>query len=182
MRVLALTDHDTLEGLEEARSAATALGMQLVNGVELSCTWGGATIHVLGYGFDVNAAPLVEAIAKLHDGRWLRSEEISRKLALKGMPGALEGARAIQQELGDSGNAPRGTTVAHSQIWTSDPKSPAVRLIASRLGPESSVVAGEQLGLGVVVLVGEDFEDLVKGRKQVSARQAGFICSPPGSE
>ncbi len=106
VRVLALTDHDTLEGLDEARSAATALGMQLVNGVELSCTWGGATIHVLGYGFDVNAVPLVEAIAKLHDGRWLRSEEISRKLALKGMPGALEGARAIQQELGDSGNAP----------------------------------------------------------------------------
>ncbi|EJL95141.1 Sua5/YciO/YrdC/YwlC family protein [Pseudomonas sp. GM16] len=106
VRVLALTDHDTLEGLAEARMAATELGMQLVNGVELSCTWGGATIHVLGYGFDVNAAPLVEAIAKLHDGRWLRSEEISRKLALKGMPGALEGARQVQQELGDSGNAP----------------------------------------------------------------------------
>ena len=106
VRVLALTDHDTLEGLAEARTAATELGMQLVNGVELSCTWGGATIHVLGYGFDVNAAPLVEAIAKLHDGRWLRSEEISRKLALKGMPGALDGARQLQQELGDSGNAP----------------------------------------------------------------------------
>lgn len=83
---------------------------------------------------------------------------------------------------GDSGNAPRGTTVAHSQIWTSDPRSPAVRLVASRLGPQSSVVEGEQLGLGVVVVVGEDFSDLVKGRKQVSARQAGFICSPPGSE
>ncbi len=106
VRVLALTDHDTLEGLDEARVAAQALGMQLVNGVELSCTWGGATIHVLGYGFDVNAPALVEAIARLHDGRWLRSEEISRKLELKGMPGALEGARAIQQELGDSGNAP----------------------------------------------------------------------------
>ncbi|SDU84760.1 PHP domain-containing protein [Pseudomonas mucidolens] len=106
VRVLSLTDHDTLEGLEEARIAATGLGMQLVNGVELSCTWGGATIHVLGYGFDVQAPPLVEAIATLHDGRWLRSEEISRKLALKGMPGALEGARAVQQELGNSGNAP----------------------------------------------------------------------------
>jgi predicted metal-dependent phosphoesterase TrpH len=106
VRVLALTDHDTLEGLDEARGAATALGMQLVNGVELSCTWGGATIHVLGYGFDVNAPSLVQAIAQLRDGRWLRSEEISRKLALKGMPGALDGARQIQQELGDSGNAP----------------------------------------------------------------------------
>src|SRR5471032_1834920 len=106
VRVLALTDHDTLDGLEEARAAALALDMQLVNGIELSCTWGGATIHVLGYGFDVNAPVLVEAIARLHDGRWLRAEEISRKLAIKGMPGALEGARAIQQELGDSGNAP----------------------------------------------------------------------------
>ena len=106
VRVLSLTDHDTLEGLDEARTTAHALGMQLVNGVELSCTWGGATIHVLGYGFDQKAPPLVEAIAQLHDGRWLRSEEISRKLSLKGMPDALDGARAIQQELGDSGNAP----------------------------------------------------------------------------
>ena len=106
VRVLALTDHDTLEGLDEAREAALALNMTLINGVELSCTWGGATIHVLGYGFDVNAPALVEAIAKLHDGRWLRAQEISRKLELKGMPGALEGARAIQQALGDSGNAP----------------------------------------------------------------------------
>ena len=106
VRVLSLTDHDTLEGLEEARTAAHSLGMQLVNGVELSCTWGGATIHILGYGFDTQAPALTEAISRLHEGRWLRAEEISRKLAIKGMPGALEGARAIQQELGDSGNAP----------------------------------------------------------------------------
>lgn len=106
VRVLALTDHDTLEGLPEARAAAAALGMQLIDGVELSCTWGGATIHVLGYAFDPQAPALNEAIACLHEGRWLRAEEISRKLAIKGMPGALEGARAIQQELGDSGNAP----------------------------------------------------------------------------
>ncbi|MEG5265519.1 PHP domain-containing protein [Pseudomonas sp. JDS28PS106] len=106
VRVLALTDHDTLEGLPEAREAAVALGMQLIDGVELSCTWGGATIHVLGYAFDPKAPALNEAIAQLHEGRWLRAEEIDRKLAAKGMPGALDGARAIQQELGDSGNAP----------------------------------------------------------------------------
>ncbi|MEA9979605.1 MULTISPECIES: PHP domain-containing protein [unclassified Pseudomonas] len=106
VRMLALTDHDTLEGLEEARNAALALGMQLVNGVELSCTWGGATIHVLGYDFDIQAPVLIAAIERLHHGRWLRAEEISRKLAIKGMPGALEGARSIQKEFGDSGNAP----------------------------------------------------------------------------
>jgi predicted metal-dependent phosphoesterase TrpH len=106
VQMLALTDHDTLEGLAEARVAAQALGMQLVNGVELSCLWGGATIHVLGYGFAQDAPALVQAISELHDGRWLRAEEISQRLAVKGMPGALEGARAVQQEYGDSGNAP----------------------------------------------------------------------------
>lgn len=104
--LLALTDHDTLEGLPEAHQAAARLGIELVNGVELSCTWGGATIHVLGYGFDLDAAPLRQATEALHRGRWARAEEIDRRLAAKGMPGALEGARAIQRALGDSGNAP----------------------------------------------------------------------------
>jgi len=106
VRLLALTDHDTLDGLDEAGEAAQTLGMQLVNGIELSCTWGGATIHVLGYAFDRDAPALQQSIAELHEGRWLRAAEISKRLEAKGMPGALDGARAIQQELGDSGNAP----------------------------------------------------------------------------
>lgn len=106
VRLLALTDHDTLEGLDEAQAAASALDMQLVSGIELSCTWGGATIHVLGYAFAPEAPALCQAIAELHEGRWLRAAEIGKRLEAKGMPGALDGARAIQQELGDSGNAP----------------------------------------------------------------------------
>lgn len=106
VQVLALTDHDTLEGLAEARQAATVLGMQLINGVELSCLWGGATIHVLGYAFAAEAPALLKALDELHQGRWQRAEEIARRLAAKGMPGALEGARQVQQGLGDSGNAP----------------------------------------------------------------------------
>lgn len=104
--VLALTDHDTIDGLGEARAAADALGIELVNGIELSCTWAGATIHVLGYGFSTDAPSLQRAIEALHLGRWARSEEIARRLAAKGMPGCLEGARAVQQERGESGNAP----------------------------------------------------------------------------
>lgn len=73
--LLALTDHDTLEGLPEAHQAAARLGIELVNGVELSCTWGGATIHVLGYGFDLDAAPLRQATEALHRGRWARAEK-----------------------------------------------------------------------------------------------------------
>ncbi|WXL27329.1 PHP domain-containing protein [Ectopseudomonas mendocina] len=106
VRVLALTDHDTIEGLDEAAAAASRLGIELVNGIELSCTWGGATIHVLGYDFSPDAPALQAAITELHEGRWLRAAEIAKRLAGKGMPGALEGAREIQQTLGDSGNAP----------------------------------------------------------------------------
>lgn len=106
VEVLALTDHDTLDGLDEARTAGEALGVALVNGVELSCTYGGATIHVLGYGFRRDAPALVEALAALRAGRWARAELIAERLAAKGMPGALEGARAIQQAAGDSDNAP----------------------------------------------------------------------------
>lgn len=106
VRVLALTDHDTVDGLPEAREAARQRGMELVDGVELSCTWGGATIHVLGYGFDPRAEALVKALDDLHRARWTRAEEIGRRLEAKGMPGAFEGARAVQRELGDSENAP----------------------------------------------------------------------------
>src|SRR5215218_9538943 len=70
---------------------------------------------------------------------------------------------------GQDGNAPRGTTVTYAQIWTSDPMSPAVRLVKSFLGPRATVVEGE------------GFEELVRGKKWASAKQAGFICSPPGS-
>ena len=106
VRVLALTDHDTIEGLPEARQRAAELGLQLVNGIELSCTWGGATIHVLGYGFALDAPAIEAAVKSLHTGRWARAEEIDRRLARVGFVGCLQGARAVQQELGDSGNAP----------------------------------------------------------------------------
>lgn len=106
IELLALTDHDTLEGLDAAQAEAERLGVRLVSGIELSCVWNGATVHILGYGFRREATALQNAIAALHEGRWRRAEMISERLHAKGMPGALEGARAIQRELGDSDNAP----------------------------------------------------------------------------
>ncbi|MCF7204032.1 PHP domain-containing protein [Pseudomonas oligotrophica] len=106
VRLLALTDHDTLDGLEQAGQAAARLGVSLVSGIELSCQWNGATIHVLGYAFEPQAPALQHAIAALHDGRWQRARLIAQRLEAKGMAGMLEGARAVQQELGESDNAP----------------------------------------------------------------------------
>lgn len=104
--LLALTDHDTLDGLDDARVAAERLGMRFINGVELSCLWGGATIHVLGYGFDLQAPALRAALEEMRLARWTRAAEIAQRLEAKGMPGALEGALAIQREQGDGQNAP----------------------------------------------------------------------------
>ena len=76
IELLALTDHDTLEGLDDARAAADLLGVRLVNGIELSCVWNGATIHVLGYAFRRDAIALQQAIGELHAGRWQRAETL----------------------------------------------------------------------------------------------------------
>ena len=79
---------------------------------------------------------------------------------------------------GDSGNAPSGARVPWVQIWTTDPKSPAVRLVASHLGKHVNIRHRTPLGAGVVVIVGDAFTKLVHGREKVRAASAATICSP----
>lgn len=106
VELLALTDHDTLDGLPAAQAAAAECGLQLVDGVELSCLWNGTTIHVLGYGFARDTPVLQAALAALHQGRWARAEEIGQRLEAKGMPGCFAGACAVQAERGEAGSPP----------------------------------------------------------------------------
>ena len=105
--LISLTDHDCVDGLDAARVAAGRLGMNWISGVELSAQWQGHTVHVLGYGFDPQSATLLEALAGVREGRWQRAEQIATRLAAKRMPGALEGALAIQRDAGsDLGSPP----------------------------------------------------------------------------
>ena len=53
VNVLALTDHDTVAGVAEARQQAESLGMRLINGVEISTLWENRSIHIVGLGFDI---------------------------------------------------------------------------------------------------------------------------------
>jgi hypothetical protein len=80
---------------------------------------------------------------------------------------------------GDTGNAPRVADVARAAIWSSTPASPDVRLVASRLGPATRVVRRDGPGVGVTVLVGDAYTQLVKGPPSVQARNEAEICSPP---
>jgi hypothetical protein len=79
---------------------------------------------------------------------------------------------------GDTGNAPRGADVARAAIWAPAP-GPDVRLVASRLGPATPVVRRDGPGVGVTVLVGDQYTALVKGSPSVQARKEAEICSPP---
>ena len=69
--------------------------------------------------------------------------------------------------------------VGVAQIWTLDPESPAVQLVASRLGAGVTIERREPPGAGVAVIVGDDFKDLVEGKRSAVAETDATICSPP---
>ncbi|MCG6898437.1 MAG: PHP domain-containing protein [Gammaproteobacteria bacterium] len=93
--VLALTDHDTLDGLVEATQTARTLGLQLVPGVEISVSWQSQTIHVLALGIDPGCKLLQAGLAGLRDFRHWRAGEIGRRLSRAGIGGSYEGACAL---------------------------------------------------------------------------------------
>ena len=92
--VLALTDHDQTAGLSEAARAACVTGIEFVPGIELSATWSHQTVHIVGLGIDPDCASLQAGIERISAFRHWRAEEIDRRLAKKGIYGALDGARS----------------------------------------------------------------------------------------
>jgi predicted metal-dependent phosphoesterase TrpH len=90
--VWALTDHDEVGGIAAARVAAAEQGMRFVTGVEISITWAGETVHIVGLQIDEKNAALVQGLEDTRSGRDQRGREIARQLALVGIPDAYEGA------------------------------------------------------------------------------------------
>jgi len=92
--VLALTDHDELRGLAEARVEAATLGLRFIDGVEVSITWCGNTIHVVGLNIDPGNQQLQQGLHAIRQGRAERAKKMAQDLARVGIPGSLEGAYA----------------------------------------------------------------------------------------
>lgn len=90
--VWALTDHDEISGLAEAAQAAQEVGMRFVPGVEISVTWGGQTVHIVGLQVDATNKTLQQGLHLTRSGRAERARRIGERLAAMGMPGAYEGA------------------------------------------------------------------------------------------
>ena len=82
--VVALTDHDTVAGLKEARQEAEKLGMRFIDGVELSVCWGGKTIHVVSLG-PKKFEPYRELSEKLSRQRDTRARTIAAKFDAMGI-------------------------------------------------------------------------------------------------
>jgi predicted metal-dependent phosphoesterase TrpH len=92
VKVLALTDHDDMDGLEEARAAAAQHGIAFINGVEISVTWRTHTVHIVGLGIDPAYPPLADGLRSVRSGRGERARKMSEELAKIGIGGVLQGA------------------------------------------------------------------------------------------
>jgi predicted metal-dependent phosphoesterase TrpH len=88
----ALTDHDEIGGQARARAAALALGMPYLAGTEISVTFAGTTVHIVGLGVDPDDAALRAGLAATRGGRKERALEMADGLARVGIEGAFEGA------------------------------------------------------------------------------------------
>lgn len=91
-QVLALTDHDEVGGLADAADEAARLGLPFVPGVEISVSWAGETIHLVGLRIDATDERLLRGLAAVRNGRDSRAHEIAAGLARAGIPDTYEGA------------------------------------------------------------------------------------------
>jgi len=92
VELFALTDHDELGGQRRAREAALDHGIGYLAGVEISVTFAGETVHIVGLGIDPEDAALQAGLAATRSGRRDRAQRMADELARAGVPGALEGA------------------------------------------------------------------------------------------
>lgn len=88
----ALTDHDEIGGQQRALAAAQSVGLRYLTGVEISVTFAGETVHIVGLGFDATDKQLAEGLRNTRGGRDLRARDMADQLAKVGIPGAYEGA------------------------------------------------------------------------------------------
>lgn len=92
VNILALTDHDDLRGLDEARAAAREQGVEVVAGVEISITWRNSTVHIVGLRVDPADELLAYGLNRNREGRTRRAELMAAELEKLGVRGVLAGA------------------------------------------------------------------------------------------
>jgi len=93
VQLWSLTDHDEVAGQARAADAAAQLGLPYLTGTEVSVSFAGETVHIVGLGFDPTDPQLQAGLAATRGGREARARELAAGLAEAGIDGAYEGAR-----------------------------------------------------------------------------------------
>ena len=113
VKALALTDHDSVDGIVEATAAAQGTGLTLIAGVELSAIWGVHNIHVVGLQVDIRNPILKAGLEQQAGARAERGRKMGAKLEALGLKGAYEGALALA-------SSPDGLSRTHMAQWLFD--------------------------------------------------------------
>ena len=130
--VLAVTDHDTMAGVDSAVSAGAALGVEVIPGIEISTDYRGEDVHVLGYGLDAAHPALREVLNWVQETRRRRNERIARRMQADGIhislaeleaehPGATIGRPHFARVLVEQGRAQSVSDAFHRFL---DPGKP----------------------------------------------------------
>jgi predicted metal-dependent phosphoesterase TrpH len=161
VRLMALTDHDTIAGAGAAAAAAAAAGIAFVAGVEISASWRGRSIHVLGLAIDPGARGLGLALAAQQARRELRAERIARRLDEAGAPGsaALDAVRAA------------GTLATRTHF--------ARALVALGAAPDLGTAFGRWLGRGRPGHVAGEWPELAEATGWILASGGKAVIAHP---
>lgn len=129
---LALTDHDTTDGLAEAAAAGQTCGVDVIPGVEINTDVGEHEVHILGYFLDYARPTLQAFLRRMREGRLDRAEEMVRRLASLGAP--IEWARVGEIAAGASVGRPHVARALVEAGWVGSIREAFERFIG-RHGP-----------------------------------------------
>lgn len=118
LSAVALTDHDTLEGVEEARLEAQRQGLELIPGTELSCEWDRGGLHVVVLFLEPGRGPLQDRLSELRDARHRRNRGIARRLSDLGLD--IDYRQVLEEAGGGSVGRPHFAAVMKSKGYVPD--------------------------------------------------------------
>lgn len=93
---LALTDHDTADGLIEAANAAKTFGIEFIPGIEISVSFMQKELHIVGLYLDISGQPFINAVKKLQENRDARNKKMIKQMQTAGIDITMEKLRASQ--------------------------------------------------------------------------------------
>lgn len=174
LTTFSVTDHDTVAGLAEAREAAEARRLTLIDGIEITAVEGERDVHVLGYFFDPDHAGLRAFLATQREDRVRRVRDIATRLAALGVPIDAGPILRLARESGRSVGRPHiaAALVAAGHVSTRDEafgrylERTAAAFVPRRGAPVAEVVRvlAEAGGLASLAHPGlTDVDELIPG-------------------